>query len=117
MNPPKGQLEVMPQRGSSQRKTCRYLGLSIRISTYTLKQSAKDRSSMGERLVATSQEPPYRGLVVAGEIVLTPSLGTAQAEHSKAAATSTALRQRYLPAGRHTELRLCEPTNWSRDGF
>lgn len=104
MNSPTGQceaLEVLPRRGSSQRKACRYLGLNLRISTYALKQSVKDRIP-GERWVAASQELPYHGLVVAGGGVRTPSLEKAQAEHAEAAATPTALRQRYPLAGHHT---------------
>lgn len=37
-------LEVLTRQGLSQRKACRYLGLSRRVETYTLKQPGKDRS-------------------------------------------------------------------------
>lgn len=53
-------LEVLPQRGLSQRKACCYLGLSRRVATYALKQPQKDRS-VGERLIAAAQEVPHLG--------------------------------------------------------
>ncbi|AJY11151.1 integrase core domain protein [Burkholderia dolosa AU0158] len=53
-------LEVLTRRGLSQRKACRYLGLSRPVATYTLKQPEKDRS-MGERLMAAAQEVPRFG--------------------------------------------------------
>lgn len=53
-------LEVLTRRGLSQRKACRYLGLSRRVATYTLKQPEKDRS-LGERLIAAAQEVPRFG--------------------------------------------------------
>lgn len=53
-------LEVLTRRGLSQRTVCRYLGLSRRVSTYALKPPGKDRS-LGERLVAASQELPRFG--------------------------------------------------------
>jgi transposase len=53
-------LEVLTRRGLSQRNACRYLGLSRRVATYTLKQPEKDRS-LGERLMAAAQEVPRFG--------------------------------------------------------
>ncbi|KVL04092.1 integrase [Burkholderia cepacia] len=53
-------LEVLTRRGLSQRKACRYLELSRRVATYTLKQPEKDRS-LGERLMAAAQEVPRFG--------------------------------------------------------
>lgn len=53
-------LEVLTRRELSQRKACRYLGLSRRVATYTLKQPEKDRS-LGERLIAAAQEVPRFG--------------------------------------------------------
>lgn len=53
-------LEVLTRRGLSQRKACRYLGLSRRVATYTLKQPEKGRS-LGERLMAAAQEVPRFG--------------------------------------------------------
>lgn len=53
-------LEVLTRRGLSQRKACRYLGLSLRVVTYTLKQPEKDRN-LGERLKAAAQEVPRFG--------------------------------------------------------
>lgn len=50
-------LEVLTRRGLSKRKACRYLGLSRRLATYTLKQPEKD-PSLGERLIAAAQEVP-----------------------------------------------------------
>ncbi len=63
MNTPTGQreaLEVLTRRGLSQRKACRYLGLSRRVATYTLKQPEKDRS-LGGRLMAAAHEVPRFG--------------------------------------------------------
>lgn len=63
MNSPTGRreaLDALTRRGLSQRKACRYLGLSRRVSGYTLKQPEKDRS-LGERLIAASQEVPRFG--------------------------------------------------------
>ncbi len=61
--PPTGRrdaLEVWTRRGLSQRKVCRYLGLSRRVATYALKQSEKDRR-LGERPLAASPEVPRFG--------------------------------------------------------
>jgi hypothetical protein len=41
----------------SQRKACRYLGLSRRVTSYALKQPEKDQA-MGDRLIAASQDVP-----------------------------------------------------------
>ncbi len=63
MTTPTGQreaLEVLTRRGLSQRKARRYLGLSRRVATYTVKQLEKDRS-LGERLMAAAQEVPRFG--------------------------------------------------------
>lgn len=53
-------LEVLTRRGLSQRKACRYLGLSRRVPAYTPKQPMKDRR-VGEQLIAASQEVPRFG--------------------------------------------------------
>jgi len=53
-------LEVLTWRGISQRKACRHLGLSRRVATYAFKQPEKDWS-VGERLIAASQEVPRFG--------------------------------------------------------
>ena len=63
MNSPTGRreaLDALTRRGLSQRKACRYLGLSRRLSGDKLKQPEKDRS-LGERLIAASQEVPRFG--------------------------------------------------------
>lgn len=63
MNTPTGRreaLEVLTRRGLSQRKACRYLGLSRRVTAYTLRQPEKDRL-LGEQLIAASQEVPRFG--------------------------------------------------------
>lgn len=53
-------LEVLTRRGLSQRKACRYLGLSRRVPAYTPRQPEKDRL-VGEQLIAASQEVPRFG--------------------------------------------------------
>ncbi len=53
-------LEVLIRRGLSQRKACRYLGLSRRVPAYKPKQPKKDRL-LGEQLIAASQEVPRFG--------------------------------------------------------
>jgi transposase InsO family protein len=53
-------LEHLTRRGISQRKACRYLGLSRRVTGYRLKQPDKDRA-VGGRLIAASQEVPRFG--------------------------------------------------------
>lgn len=53
-------LEALTCRGISQRKACRYLGLSRRIASYTLKQPAKDQA-LGEKLVTASAQMPRFG--------------------------------------------------------
>jgi transposase InsO family protein len=53
-------LEHLTRRGISQRKACRYLGLSRRVTCYSLKQPGKDRV-MGQRLMAASQDVPRFG--------------------------------------------------------
>ena len=53
-------LEGLTRRRLSQRNACRYLGLSRRVATYTLKQPEKDRS-LGERLMAAAHEVPRFG--------------------------------------------------------
>jgi len=50
----------LTRRGVSQRKACRYLGLSRRVAGYRLKQPDKDRV-VGGRLIAASQEVPRFG--------------------------------------------------------
>jgi putative transposase len=53
-------LEVLIRRGLSQRKACRYLGLSGRVPAYKPNQPEKDRL-LGHQLIAASQEPPRFG--------------------------------------------------------
>lgn len=53
-------LSALTCRGISQRKACRYLGLSRRVACYAPVQPAKDRA-LGERLMATSMELPRFG--------------------------------------------------------
>jgi len=53
-------LEHLTRRGISQRKACRYLGLSRRVTCYALKQPGKDRL-MGQRLIRASQDVPRFG--------------------------------------------------------
>lgn len=53
-------LEHLTRRGISQRKACRYLGLSRRVTCYVLKQPGKDRL-MGQRLITASQDVPRFG--------------------------------------------------------
>lgn len=53
-------LEHLTRRGMSQRKACRYLGLSRRVTSYALKQPVKDRA-MGEQLLSASQAVPRFG--------------------------------------------------------
>lgn len=53
-------LEHLTRRGISQRKACRYLGLSRRVTCYALKQPGKDRV-MGQRLMTASQDVPRFG--------------------------------------------------------
>lgn len=58
-------LEILTRRELSQRKVCRYLGLSRRVATYTLKQPEKDRSldaslrSQDVILTLSRFMPPY----------------------------------------------------------
>ena len=63
MSTPSGRraaVEHLTRRGISQRKACRYLGLSRRVACYALKQPCKDRA-VGGRLIAASQEVPRFG--------------------------------------------------------
>lgn len=63
MSTPSGRrsaLEVLTCRGLSQRKACRYLGLSRRVAGYVPKQPQKDRT-LAEQLMAASQEVPRFG--------------------------------------------------------
>jgi transposase InsO family protein len=53
-------LEHLTRRGVSQRKACRYLGLSRRVACYALKQPGKDRI-IGQRLITASQDVPRFG--------------------------------------------------------
>ena len=53
-------LEHLTRRGMSQRKACRYLGLSRRVTSYRLKQPGKDRT-VGDRLITASQDVPRFG--------------------------------------------------------
>ena len=53
-------LEHLTRRGLSQRKACRYLGLSRRVTSYMLIQPDKDRV-MDEQLLAASQAVPRFG--------------------------------------------------------
>lgn len=53
-------LEHLTRRGVSQRKACRYLGLSRRVVCYAPRQPEKDRA-LGERLIRASQEVPRFG--------------------------------------------------------
>ena len=53
-------VEHLTRRGISQRKACRYLGLSRRVTSYALKQPEKDQA-MGDRLIAASQDVPRFG--------------------------------------------------------
>lgn len=53
-------LDALTCRGVSQRKACRYLGFSRRVSGYALRQPVKDQA-VGERLMAATQEVPRFG--------------------------------------------------------
>ena len=53
-------LALAGQRGLSQRRACRVLGLSRRVACYQLRQPEKDRP-LGEQLMATSQRFPRFG--------------------------------------------------------
>jgi len=53
-------LQVLVRRGVSQRKACCYLGLSRRVSCYTLRQPGKDQM-LGEQLLGASQNVPRFG--------------------------------------------------------
>lgn len=53
-------MEVLTRRGLSQRKACRYLGLSRRIAGYALRQPSKDRD-LAERLLGASSQVPRFG--------------------------------------------------------
>ena len=53
-------LEHLTRRGVSQRKACRYLGLSRRVACYRLRQPDKDRV-VGQRLITASQDVPRFG--------------------------------------------------------
>src|SRR5262249_23790712 len=53
-------LEAVSSRGVSERAACRYLGLSRRVSSYELRQPAKDKA-LGDRLIETSQQLPRFG--------------------------------------------------------
>lgn len=53
-------LQVLVRRGVSQRKACRYLGLSRRVSGYGLRQPDKDQA-LGAQLLSASQEVPRFG--------------------------------------------------------
>lgn len=53
-------LHALTCRGISQRKACRYLGLSRRVAGYTLRQPAKDQC-LAEQLLAASPQVPRFG--------------------------------------------------------
>lgn len=53
-------LVALTRRGLSQRKACRYLGLSRRIAGYALRQPAADHA-LAERLLAASPQVPRFG--------------------------------------------------------
>ena len=52
--------QILVRRGISQRKACRYLGLSRRISHYVPRQAGKDQA-VAEQLLAASPEVPRFG--------------------------------------------------------
>jgi transposase InsO family protein len=63
MTTPSGRRQALAhltRRGISQRKACRYLGLSRRVACYALRQPEKDRV-LGDRLIRASQEVPRFG--------------------------------------------------------
>ena len=63
MTTPSGRRQALAhltRRGISQRKACRYLGLSRRVTGYALRQPEKDRV-LGEQLIRASQEVPCFG--------------------------------------------------------
>lgn len=63
MTTPSGRRQALAhltRRGVSQRKACRYLGLSRRVACYALRQPDKDRA-LGDRLMRASQEVPRFG--------------------------------------------------------
>ncbi len=65
MNTPTGRreaLEVLTRRGLSQRKACRYLGLSRRVATYELKQPEKDRRLGAHAIPPSPARPPDNGV-------------------------------------------------------
>lgn len=102
MNTPTGRreaLEVLIRRGLSQRKACRYLGLSRRVPAYKPKQPEKDRL-LGEQLIAASQEVPrfgYRRIsawLSLGRIAGAPPVASPEAEHPETATAPATLRQR-----------------------
>lgn len=53
-------IETLVRRGISQRRACRYLGLSRRVAGYAPRQPAKDRE-VAERILAASPEVPRFG--------------------------------------------------------
>lgn len=53
-------VQGLVRRGVSERKACRYLGLSRRVSSYQPRQAAKDRA-VAEKLLAASLQVPRFG--------------------------------------------------------
>jgi transposase InsO family protein len=53
-------VQILVRRGVSQRKACRYLGVSRRVTCYALKQPGKDHV-MGAQLINASQQVPRFG--------------------------------------------------------
>lgn len=53
-------VQALVRRGVSERKACRYLGLSRRICSYTPTQPEKDRT-VAEKLLAASPQVPRFG--------------------------------------------------------
>ena len=53
-------IQVLVRRGVSERKACRYLGLSRRICSYAPRQPVKDQA-VAERLLAASPQVPRFG--------------------------------------------------------
>jgi hypothetical protein len=53
-------VQVLVRRGVSQRKACRYLGLSRRVTCYALRQPDKDQT-LGVQLIGASQDVPRFG--------------------------------------------------------
>ena len=95
----------LTRRGVSQRKACRYLGLSRRVACYGLKatwQGSRHRSAVDQGIAGRVAVwlSPHGGVAVVERIARAPVVALAGIEHSTPPAPATLIGQRHPIAGR-----------------